>query len=162
MEQDILTSSFIDLRDKLHHIALGYLQNDEDARDALQDTWLKLKLKSRVSDSSEAGNKLVRALRNACIDKLRKRGVRSIEESAMPVSLQYNMEPEDIDTLEKLLQNGLTPRQQQIFNLVTHEGGDYKNIAEELHMSVEAVRMDMSRIRKKIRETYKKLNGWNR
>lgn len=29
-------------------------------------------------------------------------------------------------------------------------------------MSVEAVRMDMSRIRKKIRETYKKLNGWNR
>lgn len=80
----------------------------------------------------------------------------------MPVSLQYNMEPEDIDTLEKLLQNGLTPRQQQIFNLVTHEGVDYKNIAEELHMSVEAVRMDMSRIRKKIRETYKKLNGWNR
>lgn len=45
MERDILTSSFMDLRDKLHHIALRYLQNDEDAKDVLQESWLKLKLK---------------------------------------------------------------------------------------------------------------------
>lgn len=35
----------MDLRDKLHHIALRYLQNDEDAKDVLQESWLKLKLK---------------------------------------------------------------------------------------------------------------------
>ena len=27
----------MDLRDKLHHIALRYLQNDEDAKDVLQN-----------------------------------------------------------------------------------------------------------------------------
>lgn len=84
--------------------------------------------------------------------------MQAIDEVQIPVPLQYEMEVEDIKTLENLLQEGLTPLQQQIFNLVTHEGLDYEQIAEELSMSVEAVRMNMSRTRKKIRETYNKLN----
>lgn len=158
MEQDILTSTFMNLRNKLHRIALRYLQNDEDAKDVLQDTWLRLKLKNPVSDSDEAKNKLVCVLRNVCIDRLRKTNMQAIDEVQIPVPLQYEMEVEDIKTLENLLQEGLTPLQQQIFNLVTHEGLDYEQIAEKLSMSVEAVRMNMSRTRKKIRETYNKLN----
>lgn len=158
MKQDILTSSFIDLREKLHHIALRYLQNDEDAKDVLQDTWLRVKLKSSVSDSEEARNKLICVLRNVCIDKLRKKKTQILENVIVPSSLQYEMEVEDIKTFEKLLQKGLTPLQQQIFNLVIHDGYDYEQIAKELSMSVETVRMNMSRTRKKIRETYKKLD----
>lgn len=158
MERDILTSSFMDLRDKLHHIALRYLQNDEDAKDVLQESWLKLKLKNNVSDPNEARNKLVCVLRNVCIDRLRRTNMKTIDEVKTPVSLQYEMEVEDINTLENLLKEELTPLQQQIFNLVTHEGFDYEHIAEELSMSVESVRMNMSRTRRKIRETYKRLN----
>ena len=60
--------------------------------------------------------------------------------------------------LEALLQEGLTPLQREIFNLVTHEGMEYEQVAEKLSMSVEAVRMNMSRTRKKMRETYNQLN----
>ena len=148
----------MDLRDKLHRIALRYLQNDEDAKDVLQDTWLRLKTKDGVSDSDEAKNKLVRVLRNVCIDRLRKMNMQAIDEVRPPVSLQYEMEDDDIRTLEEQLQEGLTPLQRRIFNLVTQEGLDYEQIAEELSMSVEAVRMNMSRTRRKIRETYNKLN----
>ena len=158
MERDILTSSFMDLRDKLHHIALRYLQNDEDAKDVLQESWLKLKLKNNVSDPNAPRNKLVCVLRNVCIDRLRRTNMKTIDEVKTPVSLQYEMEVEDINTLENLLKEELTPLQQQIFNLVTHEGFDYEHIAEELSMSVESVRMNMSRTRRKIRETYKRLN----
>ncbi|MDE6271492.1 MAG: hypothetical protein K2M31_00595 [Muribaculaceae bacterium] len=42
MKTDNLTSSFLALRDKLHRSALGFLKNDEDARDALQDTFCNL------------------------------------------------------------------------------------------------------------------------
>lgn len=84
--------------------------------------------------------------------------MKTIDEVKTPVSLQYEMEVEDINTLENLLKEELTPLQQQIFNLVTHEGFDYERIAEELSMSVESVRMNMSRTRRKIRETYKRLN----
>lgn len=158
MKQDILTSSFIDLREKLHHIALRYLQNDEDAKDVLQDTWLRIKLKSSVSDSEEAKNKLICVLRNVCIDKLRKKKVQALDDIIVPSALQYEMEIDDIKTYEKLLQEGLTPLQQQIFNLVVHDGYDYEQIAKELSLTVEAVRMNMSRARKKIRETYKKID----
>ena len=68
------------------------------------------------------------------------------------------IDTEDIERLEQLLQQQLTPLQRQIFNLVTHEGLDYQQIAEQLSMNVEAVRMNMSRLRKTIRQTYQKLD----
>ena len=156
MEIDMLTSSFLGLRDKLHHIALKYLGSDEDAKDALQDTWLKLRSKGEVETTIEARNKLVTVLRNVCIDHLRKAREIPID---VTVDIQaYRMDEEDIENLEQLLQEGLTPLQKEIFNLVTHEGFDYDEIAKQLSMSVEAVRMNMSRTRKKIRENYKQLN----
>ena len=156
MEIDLLTSSFLGLRDKLHHIALKYLGSDEDAKDALQDTWLKLRSKGEVETTIEARNKLVTVLRNVCIDHLRKAREIPID---VTVDIQaYRMDEEDIGILEQLLQEGLTPLQKEIFNLVTHEGFDYDEIAKQLSMSVEAVRMNMSRTRKKIRENYKRLN----
>ena len=156
MEIDMLTSSFLGLRDKLHHIALKYLGSDEDAKDALQDTWLKLRSKGEAETTIEARNKLVTVLRNVCIDHLRKAREIPID---VTVDIQaYRMDEEDIGNLELLLQEGLTPLQKEIFNLVTHDGFDYDEIAKQLSMSVEAVRMNMSRTRKKIRENYKRLN----
>ncbi|MBR5087036.1 MAG: sigma-70 family RNA polymerase sigma factor [Muribaculaceae bacterium] len=158
MGLDMMTSSFLDLRDKLHHIAMRYLQSDEEAQDALQDTWLKLSCKGDVETPQEARNKLVAVLRNICIDRLRKKrtvSIGSINSNDVP---QCSIEIEDIKRLEKLLQEQLTPLQRQIFNLITHEGYDYEQIAKQLSMSAEAVRMNMSRIRKKIRETLKKLD----
>ena len=156
MEIDMLTSSFLCLRDKLHHIALRYLGSDEDAKDALQDTWLKLRDKGEFETTMEAKNKLVTVLRNVCIDHLRK--AREIPTDTITDIQAYRIEEENIENLELLLQEGLTPLQKEIFNLVTHEGLDYDEIAKQLSMSIEAVRMNMSRTRKKIRENYKRLN----
>ncbi len=158
MEIDVLTSSFISLRDKLHHIALNYLESDEDAKDALQDTWLKLRNRGDVETTSEARNKLVTVLRHVCIDRLRKAKPIPIDTISVRELNGYSMEEEDLKRLETLLQKGLTPQQREIFNLVTHEGMEYEQIAEKLSMTVEAARMNMSRIRKKMRETYNKLN----
>ena len=158
MEIDVLTSSFISLRDKLHHIALNYLESDEDAKDALQDTWLKLRNRGDVETTSEARNKLVTVLRHVCIDRLRKDKPIPIDTISVRELNVYSMEEEDLKRLETLLQKGLTPQQREIFNLVTHEGMEYEQIAEKLSMTVEAARMNMSRIRKKMRETYNKLN----
>ena len=158
MEIDVLTSSYFGLRDKLH-------ESDEDAKDALQDTWLKLRNGSKVETTSEARNKLVTVLRNVCIDRLRKAKPIPIDAVSVRELNGYNMEEDngeyqlsELKHLETLLQEGLTPQQREIFNLVTHEGMEYEQIAEKLSMTVEAVRMNMSRIRKKMRETYNKLN----
>ena len=97
-------------------------------------------------------------LRHVCIDHLRKAKSIPIDTVSAYETKGYNMDVEDLKHLETLLQKGLTPQQREIFDLVTHEGMEYEQIAEKLSMTVEAVRMNMSRIRKKMRETYNKLN----
>jgi len=159
MKYDTLTSSFLDLRDKLHHIAMRFLQSDEDAKDALQDTWLKLSKKGDVDSSFEARNKLVAVLRNICINRLREKRIVSIDDTEVSRTLHCETEIEDVGRLEELLKANLTPLQRRIYNLVVHEGLEYDEIAILLEMSVEAVRMNMSRTRRKIRETYKALEN---
>ena len=105
MEIDVLTSSFLGLRDKLHHIALNYLESDEDAKDALQDTWLKLRNGSKVETTSEAKNKLVTVLRHVCIDHLRKAKSIPIDTVSAYETKGYNMDVEDLKHLETLHSN---------------------------------------------------------
>ena len=155
---DLMTSSFLSLRDKLHHIALRYLQDDEEAKDVLQDTWLKMSDRNYVESSQEANNKLVAVLKNICIDRQRKARTIPIDSININDVPQYSMETEDIERLIVLLQQQLTPIQRQIFNLVTQDACEYEQMAVQLSMTVEAVRMNMSRIRKKIRETLIKLD----
>ena len=98
MGHDLMTSSFLGLRDKLHHIAMRYLHSEEDAQDVVQDTWLKLSDKTDVETSQEARNKLVAVLRNICIDQLRKKrtvSIDSINSSDIP---QCGMETEDMSS----------------------------------------------------------------
>lgn len=157
MKTDTLTYSFMALRDKLHRSALAFLRNDDDAQDALQDTFFNLWRSGGVETEPEARNKLFAVLRNICIDRLRKPrtvGLDNINADGLEVE---NGQFEDMERYESLLTAGLTDVQRRIYSLVTHEGKEYEAIAECMKMSVEAVRMNMSRARKKIRENYKQL-----
>ncbi len=158
MKTDNLTSSFLALRDKLHRSALGFLKNDEDARDALQDTFFNLWRDGGAETETEARNKLFAVLRNICIDRLRKPKTCPLDETDTDSLEVKAFSFEDMDKYESLLTTGLTDIQRQIYSLVTHDGMEYDAIAETLGMSVEAVRMNMSRARKKIRDNYKQLD----
>lgn len=158
MKTDNLTSSFLALRDKLHRSALGFLKNDEDARDALQDTFFNLWRDGGAETETEARNKLFAVLRNICIDRLRKPKTYPLDETDTESLEVKAFSFEDMDKYESLLTAGLTEVQRHIYSLVTHDGMEYDAIAETLGMSVEAVRMNMSRARKKIRDNYKQLD----
>lgn len=158
MKTDNLTSSFLALRNKLHRSALGFLKNDEDARDALQDTFLNLWRDGGAETETAARNKLFAVLRNICIDRLRKSRTYPLDETDTDSLEVKAFSFEDMDKYESLLITGLTEIQRHIYSLVTHDGMEYDAIAETLGMSVEAVRMNMSRARKKIRDNYKQLN----
>ena len=158
MKTDKLTYSFLSLRDKLHRSALRFLKNDEDAKDALQDTFFKLWKNEPVESDAEARNKLFTVLRNVCIDRLRRPATVGVEDSGIEEMTVAPGFSEDMERLEELLSNGLTPIQKKIYIFAVHDGLEYEEIASRLDMAVEAVRMNMSRARKKIRENYQKLN----
>ena len=156
MKTDILTSSFLKLREKLHWSALRFLKNDEDAKDAVQESFLRLWEHGTYNTNPEIQNKLFLILRNICIDRLRKTPFSSLSEVNSDLfSKSYDLS-EDINDFELLMTQGLTDSQKEIYNHVIKEDKNYDRVARELNMSIEAVRMSMSRIRKKIRENIKK------
>lgn len=146
------------LRDKLHLSALGFLKDDEDARDAMQDAFFRLWKSGGAESDAEAKNKLFAVLRNICIDRLRRPGMSRYDETDYEKLEAQEDSYEDMDKLESLLTAGLTGIQKRIYSLVVHDGVEYEEIAMRLDMKVEAVRMNMSRARKKIRDNYNKLN----
>ena len=158
MKTNTLTASFMALREKLHRSAIRFLKNDEDAKDALQDTFFRLWKTGGVESDAEARNKLFTVLRNICIDRLRKPTAISVDEScAESVAVQPDF-TEDMKRLEALISTGLTETQRRIYSMVANDGMEYEDIASALDMSAEAVRVNMCRARKKIRENYIKLN----
>lgn len=159
MEKDSLTSSFLALREKLHASAMRFLKDDEDAKDAMQDTFLRLWQKGSTHSEPEARNKLFTVLRNICIDRLRKPVQERISEADTERVHVPPDQCEDMERLETMLTAGLSHSQRLIYSLLTHEGLDYEDIADRLRMSPQAVRMAVSRTRKKISENYKKLNS---
>lgn len=158
MKIDRLTASYLALRDKLHRSAIGFLQDEEDAKDALQDTFSKLWSRGNVDSDAEARNKLFKVLRNVCIDRLRETRLERIDVGvADSVEARTDGHSEVVE-LERLLTASLTETQRIIYQMIVHEGYEYEEVSSRLNMSVEAVRMNMSRIRKKIREIYNRLN----
>lgn len=158
MKTDLLTSTFLALREKLRRSAIAYLKDDDDASDALQDTFLKLWKSGRLESESEASSKLFVALRNICIDRLRRKRTVELEEKH---TVSLKIEPtsgEDMEHLEVLLTAGLTQLQRQIYSLSVYYSMDYQDIALRLNMTEGAVRTQMCRARKKISENYKILD----
>ena len=158
MKTDKLTYSFLSLREKLYRSALRFLQNDDDAKDALQDTFFKLWRNESPQSDAEARNKLFKVLRNVCIDRLRRPPNIDVKDSGVENMAIRPDFSDDTEGLEKVLTTGLTYVQKRIYISIVHDGMEYEDIASKLGMTVEAVRMNMSRARKKIRENYKKLN----
>lgn len=157
MNPDFLTHSYLALREKLFRSAVNFLKDEEGAKDAMQDAYINLLSKNPVSSDSEAASKLFMTLKNRCIDILRKqsRHRQALKNTGEPIE---NPIYENIDEYEKQLISNLSDRQIEVYRYIVHEGLEYDKIAQITGKSVESIRTEMSRIRKKIQSNIKNKN----
>ena len=155
MKSDFLTHSYLALREKLFRSAIGFLKDEEDAKDAMQDTYLNLLSKNPITSDSEAGNKLFKALRNRCIDILKHQSRQKLvfENPEEPIE---NPPDESIEDYERKLISNLSERQLEIYQYIVREGLEYDRVSGITGRSVESIRTEMSRIRKKIQSNLKR------
>ena len=151
---DILTETYQRIRLRLKARAGKVLTDADAAEDALQDAFVKLWGRYPVRDEKEAEAILTRTVRNVSIDQLRKRKTVPLvgdlpEEDAEDRETQFRRVEEMVDT-------ELTDLQRQIIQRHEYDGITLEKIAEELGMQPPAVRMQLSRARKTIREQYRK------
>ena len=126
-----------------------------DADDAVQDAVCNLWSDRVPASSEEARFRLYVIIRNVCLNKLK------LKRYFLPISECEKASDDNVldetERIRSLLLASLTPLQIKIFQMATDYNLEYNVIAERLNMNIDAVRMNMSRARKKMRELYNKM-----
>ena len=161
--RDPLPSAFERLGRSLHRMARSVMGDADEADDALQEAFCRLwPRRSRIRTEEEAARLLTATVRNLSIDVLRRRQV----ESTVPLDEARDATPDgEAEMLERreeqyrrvcaLVEQKLTPLQRDILHRREILGQGYEEIARDLQMLQPAVRTQLSRARKTIRECYK-------
>ena len=161
MSEEALLSVFTRLRRSLFRLAKGIVSDDDEASDVLQDAFCRLwPRKDGINTSGEAKALAQKTVVNLSLDVLRKkkRIVCELREGCnekVAESVHDQIEREELYRwVESLIERRLTPLQRKIFRLKEFECQSVAEIARSHKMQESAVRMNLSRARKTIRELY--------
>lgn len=164
MSQELFRASVLPMRDYLFATARKILAEEEDAEDAVQEVLLKLwyiRESLTTYDNVEAFVSTV--TKNHCLDKLKvKRRTEGMTDHVMLMqsgSTPYELaERRDTHEIIKRIIDSLPPLQREIIRMKDMEEYEVEEIAEITGTKAEAVRMNLSRARKKVREEFVKWN----
>ncbi|GHT61677.1 DNA-directed RNA polymerase sigma-70 factor [Bacteroidia bacterium] len=162
MQIEQFKTDIISLRQKLFLFALKYLQNEEDAEDAVQETLLRLwKIRDQLDKVSSPGAFAMQTLKNICIDRLRiakeHTEINDFYPGANDDTPYSVMERKDTVALVKKIIENLPELQRTIIHLRDVEGYELQEIADITGTQVGAVTVNLSRARKKVRDTVCKI-----
>ena len=140
----------------LYRIAFHILEQQDEAEDAVQETFLKLwEIRDKLDDVESAKAYSIRILKNECLDRLRK-AKKSVPADQVLVREPISPTDEQIDArrrLEKVLGaiKSLPDSQKQVLLLRTVEGLSYGEISEKMGMSQLTLRVLLTRARGALR-----------
>lgn len=151
---------------KLLRFATHFLKDEDDARDVVQDVFLKLwQKRDSLNEIENIEAFAMRMTRNRCLDILRANRVvpidaetnRKMKEETVDVHEQVEISETAIQ-IRKLI-NELPDLQRTVMLLRDIEQLEYEEIAERTELKVNAIRVNLSRARKKVRDEFLKINA---
>jgi RNA polymerase sigma factor (sigma-70 family) len=148
------------LTGRLFHYAYLLLKNKTEAEDAVQEVFLKLwKIRESLDQYNSIEAFSLKVTRNWCLDRIKARKPVYIES----YNTWYDRKSDETDpykTLENTdelsllfeILEKLPEQQRHIIQLRELENREFEEIAEIMDMNVNAVRVNLSRARNRIRE----------
>jgi RNA polymerase sigma factor (sigma-70 family) len=151
---------------KVLRFATHFLKDEDEARDVVQDVFLKLWQKREELDQIENMEAFaMRMTRNRCLDIIRASKTVPMDAETdrqlkqVSIDVHSKIELSEAASQVKQLIAGLPDLQRQVMQLRDVEQLDYEEIAELTGLQVNAIRVNLSRARKKVRDEYLKLNS---
>ncbi len=155
MTPEQFNSSYLSLAPTLYKVAFYILESEEEARDAVQDAFVKLwNDRETLGDVNSPKAYAIRLVKNLCIDRIRRQRLEFPEE--LPERVSPEGQDDEIDQKERLNKvmeaiKSLPDRQREILWLRTVENLSYDEISERLGMTPLTLRVLLSRARSKIK-----------
>ncbi len=156
---EAFTSCFQQYAEQLYLYAAGFVGDQEDARDIVQDIFIYVwENREKLTFSEHFSSYLFRAVKHACVDyklheKVKERyknekntASECIDEYEDDFDEQYSRLRQIIDTLP--------PKCKEVFILGCVEELSYKEIAERLDLSINTVKTQMKIAYKKIKSDF--------
>ena len=154
MSQDYLTNAFIRLRQRLRVITGRVIADSAGAEDVLQDSFVRLWRKHYpLQSEKEAEALLTRAVKNASLNEKRRKRGEPLEMDVVEESPDPEEKERVYDELNRKIDSELTSTQKYILEEKEYGGRTLEEIARELKMEPAAVRMQLSRARKTLRNS---------
>lgn len=143
----------------LYRHAYALLSNEEDSRDVISEVFVKLL--DRVPDTpAPAPEYLMAMVHNRAIDLLRQRKVE--DEARRQMMLDYRTfiavdeySEERLREIQHFVETSLTPQTQRILRMCYDEKKTYREVAQELDISIPAVNKHISQALRKLRDRFK-------
>ena len=156
MESTQFNSQILNHSDKLYRLAKSILRNENAAQDAVQELTMKLWEKRSILDEVENIQAFtMRSMRNLCLDTIRQQR----DEDEIPVDFEYvelnpyqQTEQKDIASKIRTMINQLPELQRTIIRMRDVEELEIAEIAFITSISENAVSVNLSRARQKIRD----------
>ena len=156
MESTQFNTQILNHSDKLYRLAKSILRNENAAQDAVQELIMKLWEKRVVLDEVENIQAFtMRSMRNLCLDTIRQQR----DEDEIPVEFEYielnpyqQTEQKDIASKIRTMINQLPELQRTIIRMRDVEEMEIAEIAFITSISENAVSVNLSRARQKIRD----------
>ena len=158
MKQADFVSLVMPFKDKVFRLAKRLLVSHEEAEDATQEILLKLwRNKEKIGDYKNVEAFSMTMTKNFCLDRLKSKQAQNLKivhsnYTDNSSSLQKQVEARDsMDWVSRIIED--LPEQQKIIaQLRDVEQYDFAEIAKMLDMNETAIRVNLSRARKTIRE----------
>jgi len=158
---------FEDLQDRVFRYAIRMLGNEEDASDVVQDVGEKLlRMVNDLEKIDNTGAYALTIARNLCMDRIRHEQIKTrklafLSNENNTVDKGINVyESKDMGGLIRQLIDQLPEKQKTTIHLRDVEGYEFEEIAIIMKTDIKAVRMNLSRARKFIKEKLIKLNNY--
>lgn len=164
MELETFKITVLPLRKKLINISWRMMEDKSDAEDIVQETFLKLWLIREKLDGYNSVEALaIQVAKNLALDKLKRHRPEGPDIETLSLDSGYRSPAEQLEQRDaaeriRVLIGRLPTLQQTIIRMKDVEGYELAEIAEITGTQVEAVRVNLSRARKKIREQFLQLN----
>jgi len=153
---------FNDYYERLAYFAFQHLGDKDSAEDVVQELFSKLWMnRQQLTVEISMNAYLYGAVRNACLNQLKHQKVKEAYLSSSITPMEYDnyiSNKIDANDLAQLIQSciiELPPERQKIFLLSREQGLKYKEIAEELGISVKTVEAQMGKALRFLRERLK-------
>lgn len=148
------------LREKLLNYSRKMTEESSDAEDIVQEAFLRLwRMREKLEGYRSIDALATEIVKNLCLDRFKSVahssiGLDEIRAQASRDNPERNLEEQDQVLLIGRIMDTLPPLQQTIIRMKDVEGYESEEIATITGSDVQAVRMNLSRARKRVREQF--------